>query len=79
MIYFTECAPGFAGDNCIDTCPYPRYGSHCNDTCDCSNSSCHHVYGCIITTSTASGRLTRDFFLEDRIILKKVRFPLMNV
>ena len=55
---FAECSPGFAGDDCTDPCPYPRYGALCNDTCDCSSSSCHHVFGCNITTFSPTGRHT---------------------
>ena len=78
QLYFTytDCPPGLAGDNCSDPCPYPRYGALCNDTCDCSSSLCHHVYGCNITISTETGtcRYTRDgnefsqvTFVHDRV------------
>ncbi|XP_078341088.1 uncharacterized protein LOC111105804 isoform X3 [Crassostrea virginica] len=46
----TECPAGFLGDNCVSLCPYPLYGVHCNETCDCSKPACHHAYGCKTTT-----------------------------
>ena len=52
---FTECPAGLFGNNCSALCPYPFYGTRCNETCTCSNSSCHHAYGCK-TTTLSSGR-----------------------
>lgn len=52
---FTECPAGLFGRNCSALCPYPFYGVRCNETCTCSNSSCHHAYGCTTTTLSSAG------------------------
>ena len=56
MLYLIECPAGFLGDNCSISCPYPSYGKLCNHMCGCAKSSCHHVYGCSITTSSTTGK-----------------------
>nr|XP_022295903.1 multiple epidermal growth factor-like domains protein 11 isoform X2 [Crassostrea virginica] len=56
----TECPAGLFGRNCSAFCPYPLYGVLCNETCDCSNSSCHHAYGCKITTLSSAEYVTVD-------------------
>ena len=65
LIYFADCPPGFAGENCTDSCPFPRYGTLCNDRCGCSISSCHHVYGCNTIKSTTLGGYTRNFLRNE--------------
>ena len=50
-----DCSAGFFGDNCSESCPFPQYGPLCKETCDCSNSSCHHIYGCRTTTLIPTG------------------------
>ena len=52
---FLDCSAGFFGDNCSESCPFPQYGLLCNETCDCSNSSCHQIYGCRTTTLIPTG------------------------
>ncbi|XP_078341092.1 uncharacterized protein LOC111110531 isoform X3 [Crassostrea virginica] len=58
-----ECPAGLFGRNCSAFCPYPLYGVLCNETCDCSNSSCHHAYGC--KTTTLSSAVCPDGFFGD--------------
>lgn len=50
--YFIECPNGTYGQNCTQICQPSFYGKLCSEKCDCTNSSCHHVYGCIATAST---------------------------
>ena len=47
---FIDCPVGYYGDNCSFSCPVPTDGNGCAETCSCSNASCHHVYGCNLTT-----------------------------
>ena len=54
--FFIVCPDGFFGDNCSVSCFFPQYGSLCNETCNCSNAFCHHVYGCNTTIVTTTGR-----------------------
>nr|XP_022296735.1 uncharacterized protein LOC111106374 [Crassostrea virginica] len=42
----TVCPKGTTGVNCSSICIPPTHGELCSQTCNCSNSSCHHVYGC---------------------------------
>ncbi|XP_078309739.1 uncharacterized protein LOC111106374 isoform X2 [Crassostrea virginica] len=42
----SDCAGTF-GLNCSSICSPSTYGESCSQKCNCSNSSCHHVYGCI--------------------------------
>lgn len=62
MLYLIECPAGFLGDNCSISCPYPSYGTLCNQMCGCSKSSCHHVFGCSINTSSTTG-IKKKFML----------------
>nr|XP_022302420.1 protein draper-like [Crassostrea virginica] len=45
-----ECPDGYIGENCSTSCPSGQYGAQCNKKCSCSDSQCHHVYGCTLTT-----------------------------
>lgn len=31
---------------CENRCPYPTFGSQCNERCQCSTEFCHHISGC---------------------------------
>lgn len=42
-----ECPAGYFGQNCSDRCPWPTYGSWCNQTCACA--TCDHILGCMTT------------------------------
>ena len=61
---FTECPAGFFGNNCLSLCSYPQYGILCKEECDCSNSSCHHAYGCKSTTVSTTGRYNYAALVE---------------
>lgn len=39
--------PGYNGENCSLTCPYPYYGVDCQRTCNCSRDLCDSSTGCI--------------------------------
>lgn len=39
--------PGYTGENCLTTCPYPYYGLDCQRECDCSRERCDVSSGCI--------------------------------
>ncbi|XP_078309961.1 uncharacterized protein LOC144618165 [Crassostrea virginica] len=54
------CPVGFFGENCSASCIFPQYGTLCNETCDCSNASCHHVYGCETTIVTTSAMRAKE-------------------
>lgn len=51
------CPKGTTGVNCSSICTPPTHGDLCSQTCNCSNSSCHHVYGC-----TGMSFKYQDFF-----------------
>ena len=55
--YFIECPNGTYGTNCTNICPPSTYGRFCAGKCNCSNSLCHHVYGCsaILSKSKSNG------------------------
>ncbi|XP_056015194.1 uncharacterized protein LOC130052935 [Ostrea edulis] len=46
-----ECSPGLYGIRCSLQCQYPSYGKACQETCLCESTFCHHITGCIRTTS----------------------------
>ncbi|XP_052711375.1 multiple epidermal growth factor-like domains protein 10 [Crassostrea angulata] len=41
------CSPGLSGNNCSIPCRYPSFGHFCQSKCNCNNSSCNAVTGCI--------------------------------
>lgn len=43
---FSACKVGYYGLNCEDKCPSPYFGQRCKSECNCTENSCHHVYGC---------------------------------
>ncbi|XP_078341640.1 uncharacterized protein LOC111108070 isoform X2 [Crassostrea virginica] len=51
----TACPAGYYGVNCSFPCPPTTYGSNCAEQCSCSNTSCHHVYGCNVTEDCPVG------------------------
>uniref|UniRef100_A0A8W8JC16 Uncharacterized protein n=1 Tax=Magallana gigas TaxID=29159 RepID=A0A8W8JC16_MAGGI len=52
------CPDGYTGDSCHITCPAPSYGPGCQQQCHtCSVTSCHHVHGCSIHTSTFTKKM----------------------
>ena len=42
------CKPGYFGQFCGYQCPSGSFGPECGGFCfpNCTNVSCHHVYGC---------------------------------
>lgn len=50
-----ECPAGYnkspRGDNCSVPCRHPSYGARCGSQCNCFKKDCHHVYGCLVTTT----------------------------
>lgn len=48
LFFSSACDIGYYGLNCEDECPPPYYGHNCKSKCNCSEISCHHVYGCEI-------------------------------
>lgn len=40
------CNDGYKGVFCENRCPYPTFGSQCNERCQCSTEFCHHRSGC---------------------------------
>ncbi|XP_062587008.1 cell death abnormality protein 1-like [Saccostrea cucullata] len=43
-----KCLPGYSGDYCSQSCPYPFYGDECQGKCDCDNEACNVSTGCKI-------------------------------
>lgn len=43
---FSACKVGYYGQNCEDKCPPSYFGQRCKSECNCTENSCHHVYGC---------------------------------
>ncbi|XP_078309703.1 uncharacterized protein LOC144618057 [Crassostrea virginica] len=67
----TECPAGFFGKNCSSLCSYPNYGILCKEECGCSNSSCHHAYGCKTTTvSSTAMRAKKEETVKKKNYLK---------
>ncbi|XP_062620527.1 uncharacterized protein LOC134282094 [Saccostrea cucullata] len=46
-----ECDLGYSGIQCNIPCVYPGYGKDCQLNCDCEESECDIVSGCIKTTT----------------------------
>uniref|UniRef100_A0A8W8JBJ6 Uncharacterized protein n=1 Tax=Magallana gigas TaxID=29159 RepID=A0A8W8JBJ6_MAGGI len=42
-----SCLPGRIGENCSIPCRYPSYGSKCQKECNCKESHCSSVTGCM--------------------------------
>uniref|UniRef100_A0A8W8JLW0 Uncharacterized protein n=1 Tax=Magallana gigas TaxID=29159 RepID=A0A8W8JLW0_MAGGI len=49
-----KCMPGYSGPYCTTRCPYPTYGSRCQEHCDCSNATCDVSIGCKILTTVVN-------------------------
>ncbi|XP_062604790.1 multiple epidermal growth factor-like domains protein 10 [Saccostrea cucullata] len=56
------CPPGYFDLDCSSQCPPSRYGFMCAYLCNCSNSYCNHVTGCLLT------RDLEDVNVEDNVI-----------
>ncbi|XP_078309763.1 uncharacterized protein LOC111110107 [Crassostrea virginica] len=52
------CPKGTIGVNCLSICGNSTYGELCSQTCNCSNSLCHHVYGCTGMSSALDEKTT---------------------
>lgn len=44
---FVECAVGFYDTTCSSPCPYPTYGRHCQNMCNCTKDMCDIEQGCL--------------------------------
>lgn len=42
-----ECSVGYIGPRCQTTCPFPSYGIFCRNYCNCHQSECDHIKGCV--------------------------------
>ncbi|XP_062604791.1 multiple epidermal growth factor-like domains protein 10 [Saccostrea cucullata] len=47
------CPLGYFGSECSSLCPFPSYGFRCTYLCNCSNSNCNHVTGCLPTIESS--------------------------
>lgn len=47
LCLFQACSAGLTGNNCSIPCRYPSFGHFCQSKCNCNNSSCNAVTGCI--------------------------------
>lgn len=44
---FSECLPGYFGENCSTTCLQGYYGNHCINRCECPDELCNATTGCV--------------------------------
>ena len=61
--------------NCSSICRPLTYGELCSQTCNCSNSSCHHVYGC----TGMSCRYQSYLFWNQLYFLKQTNINRMKI
>lgn len=64
-----SCHHGYFGLNCEAKCPFPYYGFKCRLVCNCMDTDCHHVSGCI----TGSGACRNGY--HGRNCEEKCPFP----
>ncbi|XP_062597137.1 uncharacterized protein LOC134258600 [Saccostrea cucullata] len=55
-----ECKTGYTGLKCEIKCPYPSYGSKCQQLCNCSETNCNSVSGCYGSLHTSSDFLFKS-------------------
>ncbi|XP_052708407.1 uncharacterized protein LOC128183467 [Crassostrea angulata] len=48
------CKQGYNGPNCAFHCRYPNYGMGCQTKCNCEESECNHIAGCMHITIAGS-------------------------
>ncbi|XP_056015923.1 uncharacterized protein LOC125675443 isoform X2 [Ostrea edulis] len=46
-----ECRAGYFGIDCSNKCPFPSYGKHCQQECQCNAELCDVSEGCVGQTS----------------------------
>lgn len=64
-----ECAPGYIGMNCLSKCPFPTYGTKCQEMCNCSNETCDISTGC---NTARSGNIYHYYDITNLIIMGNV-------
>nr|XP_011452187.2 protein draper [Crassostrea gigas] len=75
--HFT-CSAGLTGNNCSIPCRYPSFGNYCQSICNCNNSSCNAVTGCIVGSPTlhpvskSSPVVESSHFLDNKISTSKL-------
>ncbi|XP_065926830.1 protein draper isoform X2 [Magallana gigas] len=72
------CSAGLTGNNCSIQCRYPSFGNNCQSICNCNNSSCNAVTGCIVGSPTlypvsnSSPVVESSHFLDNKIATPKL-------
>lgn len=46
-ILIVACEKGYTGQNCDVACRFPLYGQDCKSICNCTETTCDPVNGCI--------------------------------
>uniref|UniRef100_A0A8W8M8G2 Multiple epidermal growth factor-like domains 6 n=1 Tax=Magallana gigas TaxID=29159 RepID=A0A8W8M8G2_MAGGI len=84
----TACDIGYYGLNCEDECPPPYYGHNCKSKCNCTEISCHHVYGCELyqqdirndsTSKFSEWKPSIAFSTQEKQKIKALNIEFMNI
>ncbi|XP_062596719.1 uncharacterized protein LOC134258193 isoform X3 [Saccostrea cucullata] len=46
-----KCSTGYYGLYCNMSCPYPHYGTDCDEKCQCEQQTCNFITGCLDNTT----------------------------
>lgn len=55
--------------NCLSKCPFPTYGTKCQEMCNCSNETCDISTGC---NTARSGNIYHYYDITNLIIMGNV-------
>lgn len=47
VFQYLECEVGYIGPHCKTPCPSPAYGPTCRLLCNCNQSECDNIKGCV--------------------------------
>lgn len=47
VFQYLECEVGYIGPRCNTPCPSPSYGPLCRLLCNCNQSECDNIKGCV--------------------------------
>ncbi|XP_062596717.1 uncharacterized protein LOC134258193 isoform X1 [Saccostrea cucullata] len=46
-----KCRTGYYDLYCNMSCPYPHYGTDCDEECQCEQQTCNFITGCLVNTT----------------------------